>query len=121
MLHQFGDEQLVSLEDYEKYLRRIIKRIPVLFPNAKICFALSTQVVEEYFHTPKYHRYNAEIEAYNAAALKIMQEENIPVDDLYTVSAQMPREWHTLDGTHFTREGYEALGKAVAEFLEGQL
>ena len=50
-----------------------------------------------------------------------MQEENIPVDDLYTVSAQMPREWHAQDGTHFTQEGYAELGRAVADFLEKQL
>lgn len=121
ILRQLGDEPLVSLEDYEKYLRRIIKRLRLIFPNAKICFALTTQVVEERFTNPDFKRLNKDIEAYNAAALRVMEEENIPVDDLYTVSAQMPVDDHALDGTHFTPAGYETLGKAVAEFLEGQM
>ena len=118
---QFGDEPLVSLEDYQKYLRRIIARLKIVFPNAKICFALTTWVVEESFTNPALMRNNTDIEAYNAAARAIMAEYDIPVDDLYTVSAQMPLEWHSADGTHFTPEGYEALGRAVADFLEGQM
>ena len=122
VLHQMGDESLIDLEDYEKYLRRIIKRLRQAAPHAKICFALTTQVVEESFADPGlFFRSNRDIEAYNAAARNVMAEENIPVDDLYTVSAQMPKAWHSPDGTHFLPEGYQALGKAVADFLEGQM
>lgn len=121
ILRLFGDETLISLEEYERYLRRIIKRLRLIFPNAKICFALTTQVVEDRFTNSDFKRLNKDIEAYNAAALRVMEEENIPVDDLYTVSAQMPVDDHSLDGTHFTPAGYATLGKAVAEFLEGQL
>ena len=118
----YGDEPLVSAEDYEKYLRRIIKRIRVVFPNAKICFALSTQVVEERYGNPDYFcRKNADIEAYNAIARAVMAEENIPVDDLYTVSAQMPLDWHNPDATHFMPEGYQELARAVTAFLEEQM
>ena len=106
ILHQFGDECMVSPEDYEKYLRRIIKRLRIVFPNAKICFALTTQVVEEFYVNPAFCRSN---------------QENIPVDDLYTVSAQMPRDWHNPDGTHFMPEGYQELARAVTAFLEEQM
>lgn len=121
ILHQFGDECMVSPEDYEKYLRRIIKRLRTVFPNAKICFALTTQVVEEFFINPAFCRSNQDIEKYNQIALRVMAEENIPVDDLYTVSAQMPRDWHNPDGTHFMPEGYQELARAVTAFLEEQM
>ena len=68
---------------------------------------------------PGFRRENSVIEAYNDIAREVMQREGVAVDDLYPVARDMPEDWHALDGTHFTVEGYRALAQAVASFLRG--
>jgi lysophospholipase L1-like esterase len=48
-----------------------------------------------------------------------MAEEEIEINDLYTVAKEMPDDWHAPDGTHFTEEGYRALAEAVVKALKG--
>ncbi len=114
VIHILGDDAQTSIEEYVHYLERILKRIRQIFPNAKVIFALTTSVVEEYMGTDAYRR-NEEICAYNAAAMEMMRREGVEIDDLYTVSAQMPTEYRTSEGTHFTEEGYKLLGVKAAE------
>ncbi len=121
ILHKLGDDKQTPPEEYRAALKRIVKRIHTVFPNARIIFALTTQVVEEYMTNPSFFRRNAEIEQYNDIAREVMAEENIAIDDLYTVAADMPREWHSLDGTHFTEEGYRCLAEQVAAFIRREL
>ena len=121
VLHLMDDETPQTPPDeYRRCLTRIARRLKRIFPNARIVFALTTSVVEERM-APHFHRYNAEIEAYNAAAREVMAQEGIAVDDLYAVSVAMPLDWHSPDGTHFTEEGYRALAEAVAKALEPYL
>ena len=119
-LHMLGDETQTSYEEYRHGLERIIRRLKVIFPNAQITFALSTSVIESRMSEIFYRR-NAEIEQYNEIARQVMARENIPIDDLYAVATQMSDDWHAADGTHYTKEGFQALGHAVAQFLESLL
>lgn len=121
IVHYYGDEMLTPVDVYAMYLRRIIKRLHLIFPNAKLVFALTTYVIEEHVCRPDFSRFNSDIEEINEVARKIMEENNIPVDDLYTVSREMPEEWHSPDGTHYMPEGYECLGRAVAEAIRKEL
>ncbi len=116
-LHLCGDEVQTDEEGYRLGLRQIIKRLRTVFPKARIVFALSTCVVEEYYDRAQYWRENAAVERYNAIAREVMAEEGVAIDDLYAVSKALPLEWHAPDGTHYTAEGYRALGQAVADYL----
>ena len=71
VLRLYGDEPLTPLEVYGDMLRRVYKRIRYLFPNARIIFALSPSVIEEY----------------NRKAKEVMEELGVGVNDLYSVSA----------------------------------
>ena len=58
----------------------------------------------------------ASIEQYNAIALKVMQELQVPIDDLHAVfpDAASRSEALAADGVHFTAAGQLGLAKAVA-------
>ena len=70
ILHLLGDDVFTPPELYRELLQRIDKRIRLLFPKAKIVFALSTSVVEEKYG-PQFYRKNAEIEQYNEIAREV--------------------------------------------------
>lgn len=111
-LHVLGEDAQTPIEEYRTGLKRIARRLKRVFPNARIIFALTTSVIEERM-SDQFYRRNAEIERYNAAARKVMAEEGVEIDDLYTVAKEMPDDWHAPDGTHFTEGGYKALAEAV--------
>ncbi len=120
-LHVLGDsEAQTPLEEYRTGLRRIARRLKLLFPNAQIIFGLTTSVIRERM-SPQFYRTNEEIGRYNAIAREVMAQEGVAVNDLYAVAAAMSDDWHSKDGTHFTEEGYRALAEAVARALEPYL
>ena len=51
VLRILGDEPLTPLDMYVSMLERIYKKIRLLFPNAKIIFALTTSVIEKKHQT----------------------------------------------------------------------
>ena len=107
-------------EEYRRVLKAIVCRMRKLFPNAAIAFANTTYVIEEYYGTD-FSRRNSDIDLYNRIAAEVMGGEGVEIDDLYTVSRDMPKEYHSEDGTHFTPEGYRVLAEAVSDFLRTQL
>ncbi len=118
-LHVLGEDAHTPVQEYANGLRRIARRLKKVFPNAKIIFALTTSVIEERM-SDQFFRRNAEIELYNQAAREVMAEEGVAIDDLYTVAREMSDDWHALDGTHFTEEGYRALAEAVVKSLRAE-
>lgn len=114
-----GDDPLTPIDMYELMLRRIIKKMRLLFPNAKIIFATTTPVCEE-AAPENYMRYNCEIEKYNDVAQKIMEENNIYIDDLYSTAKKINASYYA-DWTHFNSEGAEILAEAVVKSIEKAL
>ena len=57
----------------------------------------------------------------NAAMQELAEEKGCAIDDLYTVSVAIPKEYRNLDGTHYLAEGYEILAKAIAECIRKEL
>ena len=110
-LRLFGDEPLTPIDVYGDMLRRVYKRIRLLFPNAKVIFALSTSVIEECAN-PDFIRYNHEIEAYNKKAMEVMNELGVEVNDLYSISKTFDNALHS-DWVHFGEEGSRILADAV--------
>ena len=113
VLRLFGEEPFTPVDMYVEMLRRVHKRIRMLFPNARVIFALNTAVIED-MSKPEFTRRNADIERYNAAALALMEELGVEVNDLYAVTKNMGREMHA-DWVHYNEEGSRILAEKVIE------
>jgi hypothetical protein len=59
-----------------------------------------------------------EIPKYNAGAVALMNEQNVPVNDLYSLMLPHLSEWTVADGAHLTEDGQKALAAAVVSHLE---
>lgn len=94
-----GDAPLSSLEHYMDMIRRIDKRLRVLFPHAKMVFATTTAVREEGYKG-KFRRHNAVIENFNAAALAVLGETDTVINDLYEHTKNIAPEYCS-DMTHY--------------------
>lgn len=99
----FGEEPSTPPEIYRYYIERICIRMAKLYPGAKYVFATTTSVKEEWMD-PDFFRCNADVEAYNAAALEIVERYGHAVDDLYAVSKTLPDHART-DTVHFNTPG----------------
>ncbi len=108
-----GDEPLTPCDVYVYTLRRVYNMLRKLFPNAKIIFALSTAVIEEWAK-PDFFRYNSDIEAYNKAAKDLMDSLGVEVNDLYSLTKDFDNSLHS-DWVHFNDEGSEIIANAVVE------
>ena len=108
-----GEEPLTPIDVYELMLGRVYDMIKKLFPNAKIIFALSTAVVEEWAR-PDFMRYNSDIVKYNEAAKRVLEKKGVLINDLYTLSASFDNSLHA-DWVHFNEEGSKILARAVCE------
>ena len=119
VLRLFGDEPLTDIEDYGKMLRRVYARLRTLFPNAKIIFALSTSVIEEW-GKPNFFRYNRDIEAYNQKAIEVLGEYGVRFNDLYTLSWKLREDYHS-DWVHYNEQGSKQLAEAVTNIIREEL
>lgn len=107
-------------EEYAELLVRIVDRIRFLCPNAKIIFALSTEIIEPGFEPGVIigERRNEDIRKYNDIAQRACEAMKIQVDDLWSISRCLPREAHS-DLVHYkTDKGVEALGNQVIKCLK---
>ena len=112
-LHLLGDEAFTELDYYGKTLVRIYKRIRLVFPNAKVIFALSTSVKEEWAH-PEFFRKNSEIEQYNKKAVEVLAPLGVEINDLYSVSKAFADDLRS-DWVHYGEKASRILADAVIE------
>lgn len=109
--------QQIPLAQYEANLTEIVKKLKKT--GAKLVFATTTPVPEGKVSPP---RNPADVPAYNAAALRIMQRYGIPIDDLYNFALPRLAEIQTPVNVHYTKPGYAALAgqaaKSIAENLQ---
>lgn len=113
VLRLHGDEPLTPVYVYVAFLERVYNKLKKLFPNAKIIFANSTPVIEEWAN-PDFFRYNADIEKYNAAATELMNKLGVEVNDLNSVAKAFDDSMHS-DWVHFGEEGSKILAEAVVK------
>ena len=120
-LRLFGDECLTPLDVYAGMLKRVYKRIKIIFPQAKVIFALSTPIREERFTNPEWFvRYNKDIKEYNNIATQIMKECGVAINDLYAIAETFTVDQYA-DMTHFSEEGYNILADAIVNVCEPYL
>ncbi len=112
----FGEECQTGLEIYKEYLLRIDKRIKKLFPNAKVCFALTTPVSEKKY-SDEFYRLNSDIELYNDAAREVLQTAE-DIDDLFGFvgDCQSADDIYS-DATHFNDRFNNVIAKHVSDFI----
>ena len=111
-LRLLGDDPLTPIDFYSYYIDKLCLRIRTVCPNAKVIFATSTSVLSEKM-APYFKRYNEEIEAYNAAAVAVVEKYGFAVNDLYSLSRTLPEEAHSDNVHYYTSMGIEAFTKQV--------
>ena len=115
-LRLYGDEPLTPPEMYAEMIRRVDKRLRLLFPKAKLVFATSTRVLEERYGKD-FKRYNREIEEYNKIALDVLKDTDTVINDLYSFTAELPVSYYS-DVTHlYTADGTNAMVNKVLEVI----
>jgi len=98
-----------ALEVYSEQLRAIT--IQLLDSGASVIFATTTPVPEG---GVKPYRDPGDVRRYNDAAVLLMREFGVPVNDLYSFVLPRLAELQRPVNVHFTAEGSEALGAEVA-------
>jgi acyl-CoA thioesterase-1 len=106
----------VPVEEYEKNLRELVKRLKAT--GAGLIWASTTPVPEGTLSPP---RRSEDVLVYNAAAKRVMDENQIPIDDLYAFALPRLSEIQRPANVHFTSEGSEALATQVAASTERAL
>lgn len=98
--------QVTPLPVYERNLREIIVKLKAT--GAKLIFATTTPVPEG-----SAGRIAKDELAYNDAAVCVMSENNVSVDDLHAIVATRPALQQEKN-VHFSDEGYQVLATQVA-------
>jgi len=110
-----GNHQ-VTPENYEKNLRRLVKQLKDT--GAKLIWCSTTPVPEGKLNPA---RKNEDVQTYNAIAKKIMEENGVPIDDLYTFALPRLEKIQRPANVHFTDAGSKELAKPVAASIEAAL
>ena len=105
-------QKSISVETYLKNLEVIVDRLKAT--GAKVIFATTTPIQSD--PTKKQDPATAVVER-NQAAIEIMKKNKVPVDDLFTVITPKLAEYQNVKDVHFKEEGYDFMGKAVAESI----
>jgi len=109
--------QRASREEYAENLRLLIAHMKRT--GAKLIFATTTPVPKNGILSPG--RKFDSIEERNKIAVKVMQEAEVAVNDLYAAVLPTMNKVGRADDVHFAPEGYEVLASAVARSIETQL
>lgn len=121
VLRIMDDDTFTTPDYYAETLKRLEKRLRLLFPKAKLVFATSTSVIEEDYRPP-YQRYNADIKAFNKIAIETLSPLGVAINDLYPLTESADAACRS-DMTHYyTPEGIKLIGtqvvKSICENLE---
>jgi len=100
-----------TLSQYEKNLLKLVQILKET--GAQLVWATTTPVPEN-----EIGRFKGDEIKYNAVAKKIMKENGIMINDLYSYALQRITEIQIPGGdVHFIKEGYEYLAKKVAKVV----
>ena len=106
----------VSLAEYEANLRELVKQLQQT--KAKLIWCATTPVPDAKLTPP---RRDSDVQAYNAIAKKVMDENKIPTNDLYAHTLPKLADVQRPANVHFTPAGSEFLAKKVAKSIEAEL
>ena len=114
-LHHFnGAEPLTPLAEYVRDLEKVAGILKET--GAQIIFATCTTA------SPANSEWdNAQVAEYNAAAMRLMERLNIPVNHLYPLTNGKEEEMISKDLIHLSPAGIKTVGQKVVETLEKYL
>lgn len=108
-----GNQQ-VPIEDYEKNLRTIVARLKKT--NAKLIWCATTPVP-----VGAKGRIVGDEVKYNAVAAKVMKEEGVAINDLYSFAKDKLDKIQKPKDVHFTTDGSKELAKVVVDAINKAL
>jgi len=107
----------ISLQDYERNLRIIATKLKQT--GATVIYNTTTYI--PIGETGRHFGYENEL---NMVASRVMQDFEIPVNDLYAVGRTIPhlmKNYPIENDVHFIDEGSRILGESVVEAIKGQI
>lgn len=111
------DPPQATVEVYEKQLREIVAKLKAT--GAKLVFATTTPVPDG---AMKVYRTNADAIRYNEAALRVMKDNSVAVNDLYGFAMKRLSQIQIQPANvHFTPKGSEALAGEVVNAIRAAL
>ena len=102
--------QVTPPAQYEENLRKLVARLKQT--GAKLVFATTTPVPTE-----AEGRVHGEERQFNEIAVRVMRENNVAIDDLWSCATQAKTEIQQPHNVHFTPEGYRVLAAAVIQSI----
>ena len=111
------DPPQATVKVYEQQLREIVAKLKAT--GSKLVFATTTPVPDE---PMKVYRSNADVILYKEAALRVMKDNHIAVNDLYTLVKPRMKELQIQPANvHFVPAGSEVLAAEVVKVIREQL
>ena len=107
----------LSKKSYKSRMNRLLFKID---KEVKLILATSTIVYRE-GNKRLDGAWMKRVRERNEAVQELAIENGYSVDDLYTVSSSIPKEYRYVDGTHYLQEGYAMLAKTVVECISKEL
>lgn len=111
--HMPGGMRQVEPEDYEKNLRALVGKLEAT--GARLIWASTTPIPDPPLKPAR--TFGDETE-YNAIAAKVMEDNNIPINDLHGYIKPRFAEFHKPQDLHFQPKGSEFLADRVAGEIE---
>ena len=103
----------LSKRSYKSKVKEIVNKLQAL---GKVVLANSTIVYEE-GNKVLDKSWKKKVDERNQAMQELSCELGININDLFTVSVNIPKEYRYVDGIHYVSKGYETLASKVASFL----
>ncbi len=107
----------VPPDQYEKNLRELVKRLQAT--GAKLIWASTTPVPDSTTLSPL--RMEANVVKYNEIAARVMADNKIPTDDLFSAILPQEAQLQMKNNVHFSKAGYELLAQHVADSIKAAL
>ncbi len=100
---------------YKSRMKKLLKKI-----KTNVVLATST-VVYKAGNKKLDSKWNRRLEERNSSVKELAEELGFKVDDLYSVSLSVPKEYRADDGTHYMTDGYLLLAEAVVKSVKNSL
>lgn len=107
----------LSKKSYKSRMKKLLAKVE---KDVKLILATSTVVYKE-GNKCLDGAWMKRVRERNEAVQEIATENGYTVDDLYTVSTSIPKEYRYVDGTHYLQEGYAMLAETVSECIRKEL
>jgi lysophospholipase L1-like esterase len=106
----------LSKKSYKSRMKKLLTKVA---KDVKLLLATSTIVYRE-GNKRLDGAWMKRVRERNEAVQELALEIGCAVDDLYTVSASIPKEYRYVDGTHYLADGYAMLADVVAKKIREQ-